>query len=64
MNNNKKFGTYMPPQLIALIFFYKQPFYNELALRSQIAKQISGLNLFSLSNNKLYRLKKSGVFSL
>ena len=33
-----------------------------LALRCQIAKQFSGLNLFSLSNNKIYRLKTRGVF--
>ena len=44
-------------------FFYKQPAYKQLALGWQIAKQLSALNLFSLSNNKNYRLKKSGVFS-
>ena len=27
----------------------------------QIAKQLSGLNLLSVINNKIYRLKKSGV---
>ena len=44
------------------LFFYKQRVYKRLALRCQIAKQLSGLNLFSLSNNKIYRLKTSGVF--
>ena len=44
-------------------FFYEQPAYKQLALGWQIAKQLSALNLFSLSNNKNYRLKKSGVFS-
>ena len=29
-----------------------------------IAKQLSGLNPLSLSNNKNYRLKKNGVFPL
>ena len=43
-------------------FFYKQPVFKELTLGWQIAKQLSGLNLFALSNNKNYRLKKSGVF--
>ena len=45
-------------------FFYKQPVYKQLALRWQIDKQILGLNLLSLSNNKNYRLKKGGVFPL
>ena len=45
-------------------FFYKQPVFKQLALGWQIAKQLSGLNPFSLSNNKNYRLKKSGVFPL
>ena len=44
------------------LFFYEQLVYNKLALGLQIAKQFSGLNLFSLSNNKNYRLKTSGVF--
>ena len=30
----------------------------------KIAKQLSGLNTLSLSNNKNYGLKKSGVFPL
>ena len=38
-------------------FFYKQ-----LALGWKIRKQLSGFNLFSLSNNKNYILKKIGVF--
>ena len=41
-------------------FFYKQPVFKQLAHGSQIAKQLSGVNLFSLSNNINYRLKKSG----
>ena len=45
-----------------LIFLYKQSVYKQLALGWQIAKQLSGLNPFSLSNNKNYRLKKSRVF--
>ena len=38
--------------------------YKQLALGQQLAKQVLGLNLFSLSNNKNYRLKKRGVFPL
>ena len=34
----------------------------QLALVWQFTKQLSGLNPFSLSNNKNYRLKKSRVF--
>ena len=45
------------------ILLYKETVYNkQLALGWQIAKQLSGLNLLSLSNNRNYRLKKSGVF--
>ena len=44
--------------------FYKQPVFKQIALGWQIAKQHSGFNPFSLSNNKNYRLKKSGVFPL
>ena len=51
-------------QRSTLILFYKQPVFKQLALGWQIAKQLSGLNPFSLSNNKNYRLKKSGVFPL
>ena len=42
-----------------LNFFYKQPVYGQTALGWRIAKQLSGLNPFSLSNNENYRLKKS-----
>ena len=38
----KKYGLY---------FFYKQQVYKQLALGRQIIKQLSGLNLLSLSNN-------------
>ena len=44
--------------------FYKQKVYKQLALRRQIAKQLSVLNPVSISNNKNYRLRKSGVFPL
>ena len=46
----------------ALIFFYKQRISKQLALRWQIAKQLSGPNPLFLSDNKNYRLKESGVF--
>ena len=46
---------------VTIIFLHKKPVYKELALRWQIAKQLSGLNPFLLSNNKNYRLNKSGV---
>ena len=36
--------------------FYKQPVDKQLALAWQIAKQLSGLNPLSLSNNKNYSL--------
>ena len=45
-------------------FFNKQPGYRQLALKWQIAKQLSGLNSLSVSNNKNCRLKKSRVFPL
>ena len=45
-------------------FFYKQLVFKQPTLGWQIAKQLSGISLFSLSNNKYYRLKKSGVFPL
>ena len=41
------------------LFFYKQPVYKQLALRRQIAKQLSGPGPFSLSNNKNYKEKWS-----
>ena len=47
-----------------LIFFYKEPVYEQLALGWQITKKLSGLNPLSLSSNKTYRLKKSVVFPL
>ena len=36
---------------------YKQPVHQQLALAWQIAKQVSGLNPLSLSNNNNYSLK-------
>ena len=39
------------------LVLYKQPVYKQLSLAWQIAKQLSGLNLLSLSNNKNYSLK-------
>ena len=44
--------------------FYKQPVNKLLVLGWQIAKQLSGFILFSLSNNESYRSKKNGIFSL
>ena len=41
-----------------------QPAYKQAALGWQIFKQLPGLNPLSLSNNKNYRLKKSGDFPL
>ena len=50
-------------KLISLhLFFYTQLVYKQLALGWQIAKQLSGLNPLSLSNNKNYRLKKVKLF--
>ena len=49
-------------EILMVCLDYTYFFYNQLALRWQFAKQVSGLNYFSLSNNKNYRLKKSGVF--
>ena len=46
------------------LVFYKQPVDKQLALAWQIAKQLSGLNSLSLSNNKIYSLKKNGIFPL
>ena len=48
----------VPPKI------HLQLIYKQLALGWQIAKQLSGLKCPSLSNNKNYRLKKSGVFPL
>ena len=58
----KKHLLYM--QRSRLVFFYKEPVFKRLALRWQIAKQLSVLNPFSLRNNKNNRLKKSGAFPL
>ena len=52
------------PNLIHTILISNQFIGNYLALGQQIAKQISGLNFLSLSNNKKYRLKNSEVFPL
>ena len=49
---------------VHLFFIGNRLVYKQLALGWQIAKQLSGFNLFSLSNNKNYRLKKKGVFPL
>ena len=51
--------------LLHLFFYiYKQTICKQQALGWQIAKQLLGLNPLSLSNNKNYKLSKSGVFSL
>ena len=44
--------------------FYKQSVYKQLALGCQIAKQLSGLNPFSQSNNKDHSLRNSEVVPL
>ena len=49
---------------LVCFFFYKQPVFKKPALEWQIAEQLSGLNLLSLSNNKNYILKKSEAFPL
>ena len=51
-------------QIFTSTFFNKQPVYEQLARGCQTAKQLSGLNLFSIGNNKNCRLLKSGVFPL
>ena len=43
-------------------FFYKQPVFKVQARGWQIAKQLSGLNPFTRSNNKENRLKKVEFF--
>ena len=45
-------------------FFYQPPVSKELAREWQIAKQLSRLNLLSLSNDKNHILKKSRGFYL
>ena len=52
----------MPEYVRIHLFFYKQPVYKQVALGWQIAKQLSGLNILSLSNNKTYRLALFGKF--
>ena len=49
-------------EYVRILVFYKQPVYKQAALEWQIAKQLSGLNLLSLSNNKTYRLVLLGKF--
>ena len=51
-------------QIFTSTFFNKQPVYEQLALGCQAAKQLSGLNLFSIGNNQNCRLLKRGVFPL
>ena len=48
----KKSGIDLPHLVIS-----KQPVCKQLALAWEIAEQLSGLNPFSLSNNKNYSLK-------
>ena len=43
-------------------FFNEQPVYKQVALGWQIAKQLSGPNPVSLSNNKNYRYRKLEFF--
>ena len=43
-------------------YIYTLTFLKQLALEWQIAKQLSGLNVLSVSNNKNHRLKKSFSF--
>ena len=38
--------------IFSTLFFYKQPVYKQLALGSQVAKQLSGLIPLSLRNDK------------
>ena len=54
-------GIFGLTQGVFFTLFYKQPVYKQLVLGWKIAKQLSGLRL---SNNKKYRLKKSGVLPL
>ena len=48
--------------LTALNVFYEQPVHTEVALGWQIAKQLSGSKLFSLSSKKNYRYIKVEFF--
>ena len=45
-----------------IYFFNKQPIYKQLSIGWLSAKQLSGLNVFSLSDSKNYRLTETGVF--
>ena len=47
-----------------LSFFYRKLVYKQLALGWQIAKELSGLNILSLSNNENHRVNGSGIFPL
>ena len=58
------FGAYWPSgseDITCTYFFYKQLVYKQLAFGWHFAKQFSGLSPLSRSNNKNYKLKKSGV---
>ena len=46
------------------LVFYKQPVYKQLALPWKTAKQLSGLNPLSLSNNKNYSLQVTSATKL
>ena len=50
--------------LLDLAFVIRKAVYKQLALAWKIAKQLSGLNVLSLSNNKNCRLKRNRVFPL
>ena len=54
-DSNSNFYIDLYVQINRLTFFHNQPVYKRLALGWQIAKQLSGLNPISLSNNKNYR---------
>ena len=62
--NIPKFQMWESSEYATIYFFYKQPVYKQLAHRWQIAKYFSGFNPFSLSNNKNYRLRERGFFSM
>ena len=49
--------------LLHLVFLYKPPVYKQLALHGKLLSNFQN-NPFSLSNNKNYKLKKNGVFTL
>ena len=60
--NMPEYALIMPEYVRIHLFFTKQLVYEKVALRWQIPKQLSGLNLLSLSNNKTYRLALLGKF--